>query len=153
MDLDGRFPDFIWDIASLGIGVKSLVGNIQSGNTRAAIGDGVGIVIDGIAAALPFVPGGVGVVRAGTKIADTVDNTTDAVKNFDDSFDIYKDIKLNIAKDDANISIEILPENKIDRSLLKKPDKRGNSFIFRSDGTPVDILFGTKCRWTICGDA
>lgn len=78
---------------------------------------------------------------------------TDAVKNFDDSFDIYKDIKLNTAKDDANISIEILPENKIDRSLLKKPDKRGNAFVFRSDGTPVDISFGTKCRWTICGDA
>lgn len=46
---------------------------------------------------------------------------------------------MNTAKDDANISIEILPENKIDRSLLKKPDKRGNAFIFRSDGTPVEI--------------
>ena len=34
VDPDGKFPDIIWDIASVGFGVHSLVGNIQSGNVR-----------------------------------------------------------------------------------------------------------------------
>ena len=46
VDVDGEFPDFIWDFASIGMGVRNLVDNIQEGNTRAAIGDGVGRVLN-----------------------------------------------------------------------------------------------------------
>ena len=31
------------------------------------------------------------------------------------------------------------PENQIDRNLLDKPAKRGNAFVFKDDGTPVEI--------------
>ena len=81
VDPDGRFPDIIWDIASVSFGVHSLVGNIQSGNVRGAIDDGIGIVVDVAAAALPFIPGGVGAVRAGAKAAKAADDITDAVKS------------------------------------------------------------------------
>ena len=81
VDPDGKFPDIIWDIASVSFGVHSLVGNIQSGNVRGAIGDGIGIVVDVAAAALPFIPGGVGAVRAGAKAANAVDDIADAAKS------------------------------------------------------------------------
>ena len=74
VDVDGEFPDIIWDIASIGMGAKSLVDNVRAGNTRAAIGDGVGIVIDAVAAAVPFVPGGVGAIRTGAKLVDVADD-------------------------------------------------------------------------------
>ena len=83
VDVDGEFPDFIWDLASIGMGVRSLVDNIQEGNTRAAIGDGVGIVADVIAAAIPVLPGGVGAVRAGAKAAAKADDVVDAARAVD----------------------------------------------------------------------
>ena len=93
VDPDGRFPDIIWDVASIGMGVRNLVQNLQSGNVRDAVEDGVGIVIDVFAAAVPFVPGGVGVVRAGAKAVNAIDNAADAARvarNADDINDIAK---------------------------------------------------------------
>ena len=83
VDVDGEFPDIIWDIASIGMGAKSLVDNVRAGNTRAAIGDGVGIVIDAFAAAVPFVPGGVGALRTGAKLVDVADDAIGAVRGVD----------------------------------------------------------------------
>ena len=80
VDPDGKFPDMFWDIASVGFGVRSLVDNIQSGNVRGAIGDGIGIAVDVAAAALPFIPGGVGAVRAGAKVVNAADDVSDAAK-------------------------------------------------------------------------
>ena len=80
VDVDGEFPDIIWDIASIGMGAKSLVDNVRAGNARAAIGDGVGIVIDAVAAAVPFVPGGVGALRTGAKLVDVADDVVDAAR-------------------------------------------------------------------------
>ena len=80
VDLDGRFPDLIWDIASIGMGVRSLAQNIKSGNARGAVGDAVGIAIDAVAAVVPFVPGGVGSVRTGAKAVNAIDNAADAAK-------------------------------------------------------------------------
>ena len=39
------------------MGVRSFVQNIKSGNVSGAVGDAVGIAIDAVAAAVPFVPG------------------------------------------------------------------------------------------------
>ena len=98
VDVDGEFPDFIWDLASIGMGVRSLVDNIQEGNTRAAIGDGVGIVADVIAAAIPVLPGGVGAVRAGAKAAVKADDVVDAARGVDVTIDAAKatDVKLYV---------------------------------------------------------
>ncbi len=52
----------------------------STGNGRGAIEDGVGIAVDAVAAAVPFIPGGVGAVRAGAKAANAIDNTVDAAK-------------------------------------------------------------------------
>ncbi len=72
------------------MGAKSLVDNVRAGNTRAAIGDGVGIVIDAFAAAVPFVPGGVGALRYGAKLADVADDVVDAARGVGASKDVFK---------------------------------------------------------------
>ena len=36
-------------------------------------------------------------------------------------------------------TIDVLPENQISRELLDKPNKRGNAFVFKKDGTAVEI--------------
>ena len=94
VDVDGEFPDFLWDFASIGMGVRSLVDNIQEGNTRAAIGDGVGIVADVIAAAIPVLPGGVGAIRAGAKAAAKADDVVDAARGADGMVELRKSAEI-----------------------------------------------------------
>ena len=106
VDPDGKFPDIIWDIASVGFGVHSLVSNIQSGNVRGAIGDGIGIVVDVAAAALPFIPGGVGYIRQGSRVRNMMNaggdflRLTGELQNFDKAaefgVDSYKNLKKNV---------------------------------------------------------
>jgi RHS repeat-associated protein len=76
VDVDGKYGESIWDISSLLIGVKSFSDNIKSGNIGNAIVDGVGIVFDAVAVALPVVPGGVG---AGIKTVRSIDNVVDVI--------------------------------------------------------------------------
>jgi len=75
-DPDGLIVDSVWDGISLGTGVISLVADIKAGNTKAAVIDGLGIVADGIALALPFVLGGastaIKAARATAAAADIV---------------------------------------------------------------------------------
>ena len=75
-DPDGLIVDSVWDGISLGTGVISLVADIKAGNTKAAVIDTLGIVADGIALALPFVPGGastaIKAARATATAADIV---------------------------------------------------------------------------------
>ena len=80
VDPDGEAIDILWDIASIGMGVNSFVQNVKSGNISGAIGDGVGVLLDVAAAAVPFIPGGVGAVRAGAKAVGVIDNVTDAAR-------------------------------------------------------------------------
>jgi hypothetical protein len=80
VDPEGEAIDVLWDVASIGLGVKSLMDNVKSGNVRGAIGDGAGIAVDALVAMVPFVPGGVGVARSGVKAADFLDDVVGAAK-------------------------------------------------------------------------
>ena len=93
MDPDGRFPDIVWDLFSVGLGVKSFADNVKAGNVWGAVFDAGGIVVDVVAAAVPLVPGGVGAVRAGikaAKAADAVDDAVDAARAADKALDAAK---------------------------------------------------------------
>jgi len=70
VDPDGKFIGTAMDITSVVFGIRSMVKNIQAGNVRAATWDGVGVGIDCIAAIIPVVPGGVGIVRNGIRVAN-----------------------------------------------------------------------------------
>lgn len=93
VDPDGRFPDIVWDLFSVGLGVRSFADNVKAGNVWGAVFDAGGIVVDMVAATVPLVPGGVGAVRAGikaAKAADTVDDVVDAARAADKALDAAK---------------------------------------------------------------
>ena len=76
VDSNGKGIDIAWDLFNVWLGTKSFKNNISAGNYGAAIVDGVGVVLDATAAALPFIPGG---VSSGIKAARNADNLVDAV--------------------------------------------------------------------------
>ena len=104
VDPEGEAIDVLWDVASIGLGVKSLIDNVKSGNVRGAIGDGAGIVVDAVAAMIPFVPGGVGYLKAGQKVVNAVDagldllRLTDELKDFEKAADFGVDTYKNLRK-------------------------------------------------------
>lgn len=91
VDRNGNILETAWDIASLGLGVASLISNIKARNVGAAIMDGLGIVADAAAVALPLVPGGVSAgIKAARGAAKGIDLATDAVKGIDNGIDAAK---------------------------------------------------------------
>ena len=54
-DPTGLIVETIWDLASLGTGVVSFIGNVKQGNVGGAVLDAVGVVAAAAAVALPFV--------------------------------------------------------------------------------------------------
>ena len=74
VDPDGQVIETAWDIANLGIGLVSLGRNLRDGNYGSAALDGLGVVLDGLAVATPFVPGGAGTaIKAGRAANNAVD--------------------------------------------------------------------------------
>ena len=78
VDKDGKIGETVWDVFSLIMGVESFTENVSQGNIGAAVLDGVGIIADAAAVALPLVPGGAG---AAIKGARAVDKAVDAVSS------------------------------------------------------------------------
>jgi len=58
VDPDGKIAETVWDAFNLSIGFHSLVSNVRAGNWSGAAVDGVGMALDGVAAAVPLMPGG-----------------------------------------------------------------------------------------------
>lgn len=74
-DPDGRVVETAWDFANIGIGAHSLANNIASKNWGAAAVDTVGLGLDALAAAVPFVPGGASAaIKAERAVGSTVSN-------------------------------------------------------------------------------
>jgi RHS repeat-associated protein len=100
VDRTGEAIETAWDVLNIGLGVKSFVDNVRSGNYGSAALDAVGVVVDSAAAAVPFIPGGAGaVIKAGRmaeNAADVVgalnrsDNVVDAVRATDTAADANK---------------------------------------------------------------
>ena len=80
VDSDGKIWETVWDVISIAAGVKNLTDNISQRNYEAALADGVGILVDVVAAVIPFVPGGVSAARTAVRVVDKVDDVVDAEK-------------------------------------------------------------------------
>ena len=68
------------------MGLKSLRDNIRQGKIGAAIADGIGVLLDAAAVAMPFVPGGVSAAITAVRVVDRGDDIVDAgkgIKNAD----------------------------------------------------------------------
>ena len=90
VDTDGKYVESVWDVLSLTMGAKSFWDNIKAGNIGAAVVDGLGVIVDGAAVALPFVPGGAGAAIKGVRAADDV---LDAISGADKAADVAKTAK------------------------------------------------------------
>ena len=75
------------------MGLKSFVSNVQGGNVVGAIVDGVGIVLDAAAVALPVIPGGAGTAIKGVR---AIDKAVDAAKTADKAVDGVSAMKRGI---------------------------------------------------------
>ncbi|WP_260473384.1 MULTISPECIES: RHS repeat domain-containing protein [Stenotrophomonas] len=69
-DPDGRIVETVWDVANIAMGASSAYSNFSQGNIGAGVVDSVGVAIDTVAAAVPFVPGGAGASIKAVRIAD-----------------------------------------------------------------------------------
>jgi hypothetical protein len=112
VDPDGKAWETLWDLASLGTGVKSFAENVKAGNVGAAILDGIGVVADAAAVLAPGIPGGVGVsiaaVRTGGKISDVLnfaDGTGDVARTLRKAPDANGGIAKPHGNADHNASI------------------------------------------------
>ncbi|SQH97607.1 VENN motif pre-toxin domain-containing protein [Haemophilus haemolyticus] len=77
-------PETVWDVANLTIGGASLAYNIEEGNYGMAVLDGVGLLYDGFATVMPFLPAGASSVlkayRAGNSVKQSVAIGSDVAK-------------------------------------------------------------------------
>ncbi|WP_286071280.1 RHS repeat-associated core domain-containing protein [Stenotrophomonas sp. 57] len=69
-DPDGQIVETVWDVANIAMGASSAYSNFSQGNIGAGVVDSVGVAIDTVAAAVPFVPGGAGASIKAVRIAD-----------------------------------------------------------------------------------
>ena len=129
VDPDGRIVETVWDVVSLGLGARSFVKNIKEGKVWAAVGDGVGIVLDAAAVILPGVPAGVGAIRSGGKIFDTA---TDV---------------LSLAKSGERVDDAI--DNTKAASKLRESAELGQEAHRQIQGELVEAIPGTKTEVTI----
>ena len=135
-DPDGLFPETVWDVVNIVMDAKSLASNIKKGNTKGAVVDVAGLVVDAIAAIIPIVPAGAGTA---IKAARGVDKVADIAKTSDKAVDAAKSIEKAVDAGKEGSKLVISEVNKVDRSLLNAPNKPGNAPTFKSDGTKVEI--------------
>lgn len=76
IDPDGKLAETVWDAFNISLGVQSFVSNVREGNWSGAAVDMAGIAVDGIATALPIVPGGVGASIAAYRAGKTASSET-----------------------------------------------------------------------------
>jgi len=72
-DPTGRVAETYWDALSLTWGLNSLVTDLKEGNYGMAVLDAFGVLVDAVAVATPFVPGGVGVALKACRAAAIID--------------------------------------------------------------------------------
>ena len=157
VDPDGRFIGFISDVVSVGIGVRSFAKNISTGNIRGAVWDGVGVVVDLAAAAIPVVPGGVGYVRAGinavdnavdaVKAVNAVDNTADAAKVLNDAVGVSQgtDILANTQRGRMN-EAKTLNDLGLPKNTAKVQGQTKNNEVINTipDAITSDTVYEVK---------
>jgi len=84
------FESFI-DGVSLGVGLGSLSHNVNEGNVGFAIVDAIGIAVDAVALAVPFVPGGASLAINSVRTTSTVLRTADLGANAYQAHHFYQE--------------------------------------------------------------
>ena len=75
VDPTGQVAETPWDVLNLGLGGISLVNNVREGNWGWAAVDTVGLIYDGVATAVPFLPAGASAALSAYRAGNTVVNS------------------------------------------------------------------------------
>jgi len=135
-DPSGHIVDTVWDALNIGLGVASLVDNINKGNIGWAAVDAVGIGLDSAAAAVPFIPGGFGTI---IKSARAVDKAVDVIESVETGTNIVK----RAARAGKNGNPDhIATVERLYKKALKEADLDGGEQILR--GKKVKNLDSTR---------
>jgi RHS repeat-associated protein len=144
MDSTGMWIETAWDVANIAMGVGSAISNAKKGNWGAAAVDAGGAVVDTIAAAVPFVPGGFGTA---IKVARAADKTADAVKTAGKVEDAARASKIGVdgkavkSWEDTSASLKTKGQKNINTNESKesfetKLKDRGFEASTAKDGSP-----------------
>ena len=149
IDPDGRAVETGWDIFNVGLDITSLSHNVINGNVGAAVVDGLCLVADVAATAMPFVPGGAG---AAVKAARTAEKAVNATKSVGKSAEAAKMAQLRQKAEigqEAHRQIEKelknkIPGTKTEVKINLTKDKSVRKDAVLPDGTTVIIKPDTK---------
>ena len=148
VDIDGKYVESAWDVFSLALGAKSFWDNIKSGNIGAAVVDGFGVLADGVALALPVIPGGVGAAIKGVRTVDKAVDAIDVAKGVDKAADVVQKTSIGKYRDVADpknmgAGKGFTPRQK--RSILEE-NMKNNGGELRSDisGKKLDLPVQSK---------
>ena len=97
--VENNAVETVWDIANIGMGAASFGYNISEGNYGSATIDGVGLIYDGVATALPFLPAGVSAVIKVERATEATKNII-KVENFFDGAKYTQKVKIQASSGD-----------------------------------------------------
>jgi len=120
-DPEGMALETVWDIASFGMGAYSLQDNVRKGKWGWAALDVVGLVYDGIAVAVPFLPAGASAgfkaARAGNTVIDAVNIGTDVARVADRTHDAARTVDTVLSAPAAGTRIHQRVADAVDGTL------------------------------------
>ena len=87
-------PETAWDIINVVMGAASFVGNVAEGNVWGAVLDGIGLIYDGVATAVPVLPAGASSAIGAYRFMRAAKNVVGSVSKLE---------KLKIFKDNQRI--------------------------------------------------
>ena len=133
-DPSGHIIETVWDVANVVMDAASFVSNVKNGNVGAAIVDGVALVVDAAATAVPGIPGGVG---AGLKAYRAADEVIDAVKTVDKVVDATKTV-------DKVVDTTKAVDKALDTTKALDKTTDAAKSVGKSPGPTVDPLTGEE---------
>ena len=154
VDPRGTIVETVWDVANVGMGVYSLQDNVRKGNWGWAALDAVGLIYDGAAVAVPFLPAGASAAfkagRAGATAVEAVQVGMDVARIADKTHDAAKamDVAQMTGMQAARAGTEL--HNEIDvfaRSNLSSLFESGFKGANRAAGSPDMLWPGVLGIW------
>ena len=143
VDPKGKAVETAWDIANVAIDIASLSDNLENGDVGASIIDGFCLFGDGLAAAVPFIPGGFGSLAKASRTVDNVASTSSTVKHsFQENIRAGKEFEAEVLQRSIDQGLEVYPQ-----VLLVPQNGLGN---IAGNRTYVDqLIHNSDDTWTI----
>ena len=120
-DPSGHVVETAWDVANVGMGAYSLQDNVRKGNWGWAALDSVGLLYDGAAAFVPFLPAGVSAsfkaARAGNSVVNSAQVGLDVARDADATHDAAKTVDVGLNARSAGTKIHREVANQVDGKL------------------------------------